>query len=225
MANKTKLKTSTSRGPKEREGAGKADQASASSASSKALDASELAGAASIPPEPRFPVVGVGASAGGLEAFTALLTALPGNTGMAFVLVQHMDPHHQSVLTSLLQKATLMPVREVIDGMAVQPNHVYVIPPNALMTISDGFLALTPRAQHPTRNLPIDHFFHTLGDDLKSGAIGVILSGTASDGTQGLKAIKAQGGITFAQDQDSVRLLQPYLPACSLSTLYAPLTS
>ena len=154
---------------------------------------------------PRFPVVGVGASAGGLEAFTALLSALPGNTGMAFVLIQHMDPNHQSVLTSLLQKSTVMPVREVIDGMAVEPNHVYVIPPNALMTISNGFLALTPRAQHPTRNLPIDHFFHTLGDDLKSGAIGVILSGTASDGTQGLKAIKAQGGITFAQDQESAQ--------------------
>ncbi len=124
---------------------------------------------------------------------------------MGFVLIQHMDPNHQSVLTSLLQKATVMPVRQVVDGMAVEPNHVYVIPPNALMTISNGILALTPRAQHPTRNLPIDHFFRTLGDELKSGAIGVILSGTGSDGTQGLKVIKAQGGITFAQDQESAQ--------------------
>ena len=149
--------------------------------------------------------MGVGASAGGLDAFTALLKALPADTGMAFVLIQHMDPNHQSVLTSLLQKATTMPVGEVTDGMAVEPNHVYVIPPNALMTISKGVLALTPRRQRSIRNLPIDYFFQTLADDLQSRAIGVILSGTASDGTQGLKAIKAQGGITFAQDTESAQ--------------------
>jgi len=156
-------------------------------------------------PATPFPIVGVGASAGGLEAFTALLTALRADTGMAFVLIQHMDPQHRSVLVSLLRKATAMPVREVADGMAVEPNHVYVIPPNALMTISKGVLGLEPRVQGAVRNLPIDHFFQALADDLGSGAIGVILSGTASDGTQGLKCIKAQGGITFAQDQESAR--------------------
>ena len=124
---------------------------------------------------------------------------------MAFVLIQHMDPNHQSVLTSLLQKATAMPVREVTDGMAVEPNHVYVIPPNSLMTISKGALALTPRHQRSIKNLPIDHFFQALADDLQRRAIGVILSGTASDGTQGLRAIKAQGGITFAQDRESAQ--------------------
>ena len=92
-----------------------------------------------------FPVVGVGASAGGLEAFTDLLGALPAATGMAFVLVQHLDPTHESILPKLLTRATSMPVHEVRDGMAVQPNHVYVIPPNARMTISDGLLRLSSR--------------------------------------------------------------------------------
>ncbi len=156
-------------------------------------------------PAARFPIVGVGASAGGLDAFTALLAALPPETGMAFVLIQHMDPKHESVLASLLQKATSMPVREVTHGLAVQPDHVYVIPPNRLMTISNRVLALTPRKQGPVRNLPIDHFFAALADDLESASIGVVLSGTGSDGTAGLKAIKAQGGITFAQDKESAQ--------------------
>jgi two-component system CheB/CheR fusion protein len=156
-------------------------------------------------PATPFPIVGVGASAGGLEAFTALLTGLRADTGMAFVLIQHMDPKHGSVLVSLLRKATAMPVREVADGMAVEPNHVYVIPPNTLMTISKGVLKLEPRLPGALRNLPIDRFFQALADDLGSGAIGVILSGTASDGTGGLRCIKAQGGITFAQDRESAR--------------------
>ncbi len=160
-----------------------------------------------VPTQPAvsFPVVGIGASAGGLEAFNAFLKALPADTGMAFVLIQHMDPKHESVLTALLQRATAMPVREVVDGMAVEANHVYVIPPNALMTISKGVLALAPRNPNSLRNLPIDHFLCSLADDLGSSAIGVILSGTASDGTQGLRAIKAQGGIAFAQDPESAQ--------------------
>jgi two-component system CheB/CheR fusion protein len=151
-----------------------------------------------------FPVAGVGASAGGLEAFTALLRALPPDTGIAFVLVQHMDPTHESILPKLLAKATAMPVHEVGDGMTVEPNRVYVIPPNARMTISQGFLRLTSRAEGSGRNLPIDAFFCALATDLQRGAIGIVLSGLASDGTQGLEAIKAEGGITFAQD-DSAR--------------------
>ena len=152
-----------------------------------------------------FPVVGVGASAGGLEAFTDLLGALPAATGMAFVLVQHLDPTHESILPKLLTRATSMPVHEVRDGMAVQPNHVYVIPPNARMTISDGLLRLSSRVGGAGRNLPIDDFFCTLAKDLQRGAIGVVLSGLASDGTQGLQSIKAEGGITFAQDEQSAR--------------------
>jgi two-component system CheB/CheR fusion protein len=98
-------------------------------------------------PKPFFPVVGVGASAGGLEAFTALLKALPADTGMSFVLIQHMDPTHESMLPRLLAKATPMPVHEVTDGMAVEPNHVYVIPSNAGMTISERVLRLAARTE------------------------------------------------------------------------------
>ncbi len=148
-----------------------------------------------------FPTVGIGASAGGLEAFTQLLKDLPVDTGMAFVLVQHLDPKHESMLTGLIAKATTMPVTEVKHGMRVEPDHVYVIPPNTYMTISGEVLALTPRSGTPGQHRPVDHFLTSLAEDRSSGAIGVILSGTASDGTLGLKAIKAEGGITFAQDK------------------------
>jgi two-component system CheB/CheR fusion protein len=164
-----------------------------------------VAGSELPPPGANFPVAGVGASAGGLEAFTDLLRSLPADTGIAFVLVQHMDPTHESMLPKLLAKATAMPVQEVDDGRAVQPNHVYVIPPNKRMTISQGVLRLTPRTPGSGRNLPIDDFFCALAEDLKSGAIGIVLSGLASDGTQGLEAIRAEGGITFAQDEQSAR--------------------
>jgi two-component system CheB/CheR fusion protein len=167
-------------------------------------------------PKPFFPVVGVGASAGGLEAFTALLKALPADTGMSFVLVQHMDPTHESMLPRLLAKATPMPVHEVSDGMAVEPNHVYVIPSNAGMTISEGVLRLAARREGAGKNLRIDDFFYSLAEDLKSAAIGVILSGTASDGTLGLKAIKAEGGITFAQDEKTAKF--PDMPLSAMAT-------
>ena len=163
------------------------------------------AGAPALPRSAAFPVAGVGASAGGLEAFTALLTALPPDTGIAYVLVQHMDPTHQSMLPRLLAKTTAMPVDEVSDGMAIEPNHVYVIPPNTRMTISQGVLNLTSRAEGSGRNLPIDDFFCTLAEDRQRGAIGIVLSGLASDGTLGLEAIRAEGGITFAQDEESAR--------------------
>ncbi|HXJ42715.1 MAG TPA: chemotaxis protein CheB, partial [Bryobacteraceae bacterium] len=166
-------------------------------------------------PAVSFPVVGIGASAGGLEAFNALLTGLPVDTGMAFVLIQHMDPRHESLLQNLLQKATAMPVIQVSDGMVVEPNHVYVIPPNTLMTISKRSLALTSRPDRLTKNLPIDHFLEALAEDLKATAIGVILSGTASDGTLGLEAIKAEGGVTFAQDEASAQY--PSMPLSAVA--------
>lgn len=150
--------------------------------------------------EPPFPVVGVGASAGGVEAFTDLLKHLPADTGMAFVVVQHLAPNHQSLLTNILARATSVPVAEVTEGMRVEPNHVYVIPPNTDMTIAEGALRLTARPSTTIRPLPIDSFLSSLAVERGSKAIGVILSGTASDGTLGLKAVKANGGITFAQD-------------------------
>ena len=149
-----------------------------------------------------FPVVGIGASAGGLEAFTALLKALPPDTGMAFVLVQHMDPTHESMLKQILSKAATMPVAQVADGTRLEPNRIYVIPPNKDLTVDQGVLRL---AKMDSVHLPIDNFFSSLAKDRQEKAIGVILSGTASDGTRGLKAIKSFGGITFAQDQKSAK--------------------
>jgi two-component system CheB/CheR fusion protein len=149
--------------------------------------------------------VGLGASAGGLEAFTQLLRALPNNTGMAFVFVQHLDPTHETVLTDLLSKATKMPTRQVEDGTPVQPDHVYVIPPNRSLTISGGVLHLGLRDSTHGRHLPIDTFLASLADDQGARAIGVILSGTGSDGAVGLRAIKSAGGVTFAQDERSAQ--------------------
>jgi two-component system, chemotaxis family, CheB/CheR fusion protein len=153
----------------------------------------------------RVPVVGVGASAGGLEAFTQLLRALPEDTGMAFVFVQHLDPTHETVLTDLLSKATRMPTSQVEDGTPVQPDHVYVIPPNHSLTISGGILHLGSRHKTQGRHLPIDTFLASLADDQGARAIGVILSGTGSDGVVGLRAIKSAGGVTFAQDERSAQ--------------------
>jgi two-component system, chemotaxis family, CheB/CheR fusion protein len=151
-----------------------------------------------------FPVVGIGASAGGLEAFTELLKNLPLDTGMGFVLVQHLDPQHESALVDLLARATSMPVREVTNNLRVEANHVYVIPPNTNLGIAHGVLKLQPREQRRTPTRSIDSFFESLAQDQRERAIGVILSGTATDGTVGMEAVKAEGGITFAQD-DSAR--------------------
>ena len=151
-----------------------------------------------------FPIVGVGASAGGLEAFTELLKHLPLDTGMGFVLVQHLDPQHQSALTQLLARATSMPVQEVTNNLRVDANHVYVIPPNTDLGIEQGVLKLQPREQTRTPHHSIECFFESLARDQRECAIGVILSGTASDGAVGMEAIKAETGITFAQD-DSAR--------------------
>lgn len=150
-----------------------------------------------------FPVVGIGASAGGLEAFTLLLQHLPPDTGMGFVMVQHLDPVHESVLTKLLAKVTSMAVHEITNNLPVEANHVYVIPPNTTLSIAHGVLKLGPRKQGrgPTRS--IDSFFESLAEDQRDRAIGVILSGAGTDGAVGLEGIKAEGGITFAQDDSA----------------------
>ena len=149
-------------------------------------------------------VVGVGASAGGLEAFTELLSHLPDDTGMAFVLIQHLDPKHESHLTELLSKASKMPVSEIHGETRARANHVYVIPPRSNLGISDGVLHTLPRPAGG-RNMPIDSFFRALAADRGSQALGVVLSGTASDGTLGLEAIKAAGGVTFAQETGTAK--------------------
>lgn len=155
------------------------------------------------------PIVGIGASAGGLEAFTQMLRALPADTDMAFVLVQHLDPTHASMLTEILSRVTVMPVSEVADQMAVEPNHLYVIPPGVTMGISGGTLELTPRVEVRGQHRPVDHFLRSLAEDQGHRAIGVILSGSSTDGTLGLEAIKAEGGIVFAQDDTAQHTSMP----------------
>ena len=164
-----------------------------------------------------FPLVGIGASAGGLEAFTRILQGVPADTGMAFVLVQHLAPHNPSILASLLSRVTKMPVAEVQNGTVVKPNCVYVIPPNALMSIAGGVLKLEPRPnihQHGSP-MPIDYFFRSLAIDQKTGAIGVLLTGTDSDGTMGLESIRAEGGIAIVQTESSAKY--PVMPRSAIS--------
>ncbi len=146
-----------------------------------------------------FPIVAIGASAGGLEAVTQLLQNLPANTGMAFVYIQHLSPDYKNMLAVLLSKSTLMKVEEAQNGIKMKPNWFYIIPPNKEMTVSDGHIKLSPRKKGEL-NLPIDAFFTSLAEKHKDQTVGIILSGSASDGTRGLKAIRNAGGYTFAQD-------------------------
>lgn len=152
-----------------------------------------------------FPIVGLGASAGGLEALTQFLRNVPEGSGLAFVIVQHLDPTHKGLLAELLQSATAMPVTEVKDRTRVQPDCVYVIPPNKDLSLLHGVLhLLDPTAPRGLR-LPIDFFFRSLAEDLDKRSIGVILSGMGSDGTLGLKAIKGKAGVVFVQDPASAK--------------------
>jgi two-component system CheB/CheR fusion protein len=155
------------------------------------------------------PVVGIGASAGGLEAFRELLEALPNDTGMAFVLVSHLSKTYKSMLSELLSKVTRMPVTEVRGQTPLLGNHIYVIPPNATLAMEDGGLVAQPiepgNQPEGRHRMVIDAFFRSLAQRRKSQAIGVVLSGTGTDGTLGLAAIKAEGGIAFAQDEHSAK--------------------
>src|ERR1044071_6337840 len=147
------------------------------------------------------PIVGIGGSAGGFEAAMELLRQLPSRTGMAFVIVQHLDPHHASRLSNLLGKVTAMPVTEITTTTRPKPNAVYVHPPNKCVIAKNGVLTLVQREER--LNVAIDHFFESLAEECGSRAIGIVLSGTGCDGTAGLRAIKAAGGLTFAQSEES----------------------
>ncbi len=147
-----------------------------------------------------FPIVALGASAGGLEAFELFFKNMPSDTGLGFVLVSHLDPNHASILTEILQRVTDMPVTEVQDQMSVLPNHVYVIPPNYDMTIIHRILQLNITKAQRGQRMPIDVFFRSLAIDQNENANGIILSGTGTDGTQGLRAISGAGGLTLAQE-------------------------
>lgn len=144
-------------------------------------------------------IVGIGASAGGLEAFKSFFSAMPTDTGMAFVLVQHLSPDHKSMLAELVGKSTSMDVIEAVDGAAVKPNCVFVIPPDSTMTISGGCLKIVRPAPPRDKRRPIDTFFQSLAEDQGGNAVCIILSGTGSDGTIGLTSVKEHGGLTMAQ--------------------------
>lgn len=152
---------------------------------------------------PNF-IVGIGGSAGGLKAYTALLEALPSTTGMAFVFVAHMSPSGNSLLAHLLSRSTNMPSIQATERMPVQANHVYVIPPNANLFIENcAFKVVSPRTLNQGRHNQVDCFLISLAETMGTRAIGIILSGGDGDGTQGCKLIKAKGGKTFAQDMSA----------------------
>jgi two-component system, chemotaxis family, CheB/CheR fusion protein len=156
-------------------------------------------------PDDGFPVVGIGASAGGLAAFEAFFSGMPTDIdpGMAFILVQHLAPDHKSILTDLIRRYTRMQVFEVKDGMRVRPNFAYIIPPNRDMAFLNGTLHLLEPAAPRGQRLPIDFFFRSLAQDQRERAIGIVLSGTGSDGTLGVRAIKGEGGMVMAQNPAS----------------------
>ncbi|MEO8007679.1 MAG: chemotaxis protein CheB [Betaproteobacteria bacterium] len=170
---------------------------------------SDLAGSADNTPgtarHASFPIVGIGASAGGLAAFEAFFSGMPADAdpGMAFVLVQHLAPDHKSILSDLIRRCTRMQVFEVEDGMVVQTNCIYIIPPNRDMAFLNGTLQLLEPSAPRGQRLPIDFFFRSLAHDQSQRAIGVVLSGTGSDGTQGVRAIKGAGGMVMAQNPES----------------------
>jgi two-component system CheB/CheR fusion protein len=151
----------------------------------------------------QFPVVGIGASAGGLEAVKTFLKALPAQPGMAFVFIQHLSPTHESILPEILQKVTPFPVQQITDNIHLEPNNLYIIPENKIVTTTDGILKLNSIDKKNKKGNTIDLFFSSLGFVHQSYAVGIVLSGALTDGTVGLQVIKSYGGLTFAQDEQS----------------------
>ena len=155
-------------------------------------------------PEQSFYVVGLGASAGGLEALRGFFAAVPANSGAAFVVIQHLAPDHRSQMAELLATHTQAPVRQIEDGVMIKSDHVYVVPPGKCVKIFRGqLLLLEPEKKAP--HLPVDQFFRSLAEDCGELAIGIVLSGTGSDGTLGVRAIKEAGGTVMVQDEGSAK--------------------
>jgi two-component system, chemotaxis family, CheB/CheR fusion protein len=163
----------------------------------KAGDSTEKATGSS--PE-LFPIAGIGASAGGLEALEQFLENIPDNSGLAYVIIQHLDPTQKGMLPELLQRVSKMKVYQVKDRMVVKPNCVYVIPPNKSMSILNGMLYLFEPQEVRGLRLPVDFFLRSLAADRKEQSIGIVLSGMGSDGSAGLGAIKENNGIVMVQD-------------------------
>ncbi len=166
--------------------------------------------------KPGPPVAGIGASAGGLDAFKKFFAAMPPDSGMAFVLIPHLDPKHESLMVELLARCTTMPVVEATEGLAVLADHVYVIPPNKYMTIQGGVLSLTGPVLRGGLQTSIDLFLRSLADDKQEKAIGIILSGTGSHGSLGLEAVKAAGGMAMVQDPKTAEY--PRMPESAIAT-------
>jgi two-component system CheB/CheR fusion protein len=164
-----------------------------------------LAKTASSNRQAGFPIVGIGASAGGLETLQLFFSRMPSDANIAFVIIQHLSPNFKSIMASLLAKHTRMTVREIEDGMILAKNCVYLNPPNNNVAIFNRTLHLMVPVKSSAINMPIDFFFRSLSEDQKEKAIGIIVSGTASDGTLGIKAIKGEGGMVMAQDPDSAK--------------------
>ena len=161
-------------------------------------------------------VVGIGASAGGLEALSAFVKAIPDRSGLAYVIVQHLAPDHPSIMDQLLQSHTSIPVRKIEEGMAIKPDTIFVIPAGPSLTIEDGTLHLHDRDPDVHLRTPIDEFLTSLAKDCGSSAFAVILSGTGSDGTLGVRAVKAAGGFAIVQQSDSARF--PGMPDSAAAT-------
>lgn len=152
---------------------------------------------------PPFPVVGIGASAGGLDAYKRFLESMPSDSGMAFVLIPHLDPKHESLMVELLAKHTSMAICQVEEAMSLQPNHIYVIPPNRFLSIGEGVLRLEEPPDPVGRKTAIDHFFRSLAAAYGEMAIGIVLSGTGAHGTVGIREISGLGGLVLAQDPET----------------------
>ena len=167
-----------------------------------------------------FPIVGVGASAGGLEAFSELVKNLPGDFGGSVVLVTHLSPTHPSNLVPILSRVAKLPVIEIMHGQALQRGQIYIIPANAEVTLGHQAFVLEPRSETGGPHLPIDILFNSLAHDQESPVVGVVLSGTGVDGSFGLQAIRAAGGIAFAQDPVTARFSEMPAHAASLGVDY-----
>src|SRR5215470_4563521 len=212
MANRNPSTTEPGRKPVVQNLTGSPNPPSSSGEPSPATQGSET------PPRKGFPIVGIGASAGGLSAFEAFFSGLPADAdpGIAFVLVQHLAPDHKSILTDLIRRYTRLQVYEVEDGMVVRPNCAYIIPPGRDMACLGGALNLLEPSAPRGQRMPIDFFFRSLAQDQGERAIGIVLSGTGSDGSLGVRAIKGEGGMVMAQDPDSTEY--DGMPRSAIST-------
>src|SRR6516165_334550 len=172
---------------------------------------------------PSLPIVGIGASAGGVEALEQFFKSVPAGNGLAFVVLTHLPPDRESLLSEILGRATRMPVVDARDGERVEPEHVYVLPPSAILTIREGRLQLRRTGRADRERAPIDVFFNSLAEDQAEHAIGVVLSGGGTDGTLGLKAIKEHGGLTIAQGSNLSRPRFAEMPSSAVTAGFVDL--